>query len=177
MPPILDCCRTVALLSLSALVIVLNGSPGAAQTPRQKPQAEAEVPPSDSELYCRNIAEAASEARLKWQTWKLISLEARLRDRIAELQRKEKEFEKWVERREVLLNEVEDQVVSIIGRMRPEAAAAQLATTDEEAAVGVLLKLKARSASSILDEMEPSRAAQLTQSMMGLTDPEAQRSF
>ena len=118
-----------------------------------------------------------SEARLKWQTWKLISLEASLRDRIEELQRKEREFEKWVKRREDLLNEVEDQVVTIIGRMRPEAAAAQLSTTDEEAAVGVLLKLKARVASSILDEMEPARAAQLTQSMMGLAHPEEQRSF
>ncbi|MBN9670736.1 MotE family protein [Labrenzia aggregata] len=177
----MDGCRAAALLAFSAFFITLNGSPGAAQTPRLKPRTLVEVeavePPSDSELYCKNIAETASEARLKWQTWKLISLEARLRDRIAELQRKETEFEKWVERREVLLNEVEDQVVSIIGRMRPDAAAAQLSTTDEEAAVGVLLKLKARAASSILDEMEPSRAAQLTQSMMGLTDPETQRSF
>ncbi|GAA0771096.1 MotE family protein [Roseibium denhamense] len=156
-----------------------------AQTPPVRPKPvmttaitpDAELPPRDSELYCKNIAEAASEARIEWQTWKLISLEARLRSRISELQRKEKEFEKWVERREKLLNEVEDQVVTIIGRMRPEAAAAQLSTTDEEAAVGVLLKLKARIASAILDEMEPARAAQLTQSMMGLTGPVEQRSF
>jgi flagellar motility protein MotE (MotC chaperone) len=172
--------RTFTLLVLAAVSITFAG-PALAQAPRQKPHlgesALATVPPQDSELYCKNIAEAASDARIKWQTWKLISLEASLRDRIEELQRKEREFEKWVERREDLLNEVEDQVVSIIARMRPEAAAAQLQTTDEEAAVGVLLKLKARVASSILDEMEPSRAAQLTQSMMGLTHPEIQRSF
>lgn len=180
MPRHLDRGRTFTLLVLAAVSITFGGQ-AVAQAPRQKPHAResavAPVPPQDSELYCKNIAEAASDARIKWQTWKLISLEASLRDRIEELQRKEREFEKWVERREDLLNEVEDQVVSIIGRMRPEAAAAQLQTTDEEAAVGVLLKLKARVASSILDEMEPSRAAQLTQSMMGLTHPEIQRSF
>ena len=173
--------RKLALLALAAVSIALSSGSAAAQPPREKPRQvntiPIELPPQDSELYCKNIAEAASDARIKWQTWKLISLEARLRDRIAELQRKEEEFETWVKRREDLLNEVEDQVVTIIGRMRPEAAAAQLSTTDEEAAVGVLLKLKARVASSILDEMEPSRAAQLTQSMMGLTNPEAQRSF
>jgi flagellar motility protein MotE (MotC chaperone) len=107
----------------------------------------------------------------------MIALEGRLQARIAELQRKEREFEAWVERREQLLKQVEDQVVSIIGRMRPTAAAEQLSTTEEEAAVGVLLKLKARVASAILDEMEPARAAQLTQTMMGFTDPEIQRRF
>lgn len=181
MPSQLNRSRLLRFLSLAAVSAVLGVSAAAAQEPREKPAevttVDIVVPPQDSELYCRNIAEAASDARLKWQTWKLISLEARLRDRIGELQRKEREFESWVKRREDLLNEVEDQVVSIIGRMRPEAAAAQLSTTDEEAAVGVLLKLKARIASSILDEMEPARAAQLTQSMMGLTNPETQRSF
>lgn len=161
-----------------ALLMSAFLSPAAgAQAPKSKPLAEKTVPPSDGDLYCQNIAEAAADARIQWQTWKMISLEARLRDRIVELQRKEKEFEDWVQRREVLLNEVEDQVVQIIGRMRPDAAAAQLSTTDEVAAAGVLLKLKARVASSILDEMDPARAAQLTQSMMGLTDPDGQRSF
>lgn len=177
MPLTLDGCRRFSLLALAAFIIAADGHSASAQAPRQKPRSEAVEPPSDSELYCKNVAEAASEARIQWQTWKLISLEASLRDRIAELQRKEKEFEKWVKRREDLMDEVEDQVVSIIGRMRPEAAAAQLSTTDEEAAVGVLLKLKARVASSILDEMDPARAAQLTQSMMGLTNTAEQRSF
>jgi len=180
MPFTLDSGLRQGFLAIAAFSIAFTGLPAAAQAPKDKPKlVEVEVitPPSDSELYCKNIAEAASDARIKWQTWKLISLEANLRDRISELQRKEKEFEKWVKRREELLNEVEDQVVTIIGRMRPEAAAAQLSTTDEQAAVGVLLKLKARVASSILDEMDPARAAQLTQSMMGIANPEMQRSF
>lgn len=181
MPRQLNRSRKVCFLVFAAVAVAITSGAAMAQAPRHKPvdepATEAVQPPQDSELYCKNIAEAASDARIKWQTWKLISLEARLRDRISELQRKENEFELWVKRREDLLNEVEDQVVSIIARMRPEAAAAQLSTTDEEAAVGVLLKLKSRIASSILDEMEPSRAAQLTQSMMGLTNPEAQRSF
>lgn len=187
MPISLDGRRVVAILTFLSLQCLSLGAYAQAQPPKQKPTVEiVEVMPqqlgegqvpSDSELYCKNIASAASDARVQWQTWKMISLEARLRDRIAELKRREEQFENWVERRENLLNEVEDQVVNIIGRMRPEAAAAQLSTTEEVAAVGVLLKLKARVASSILDEMDPARAAQLTQSMMGFTNPEPQRSF
>jgi len=128
-------------------------------------------------LYCENTAESAADARNSWQAWILISLEARLNSRIEELARREAEFEAWVKRREEMLSEVEDQVVTIIGRMRPEAAAAQLATTDEDTAVSVLLKLKARQASQILDEMEPGRAAQLTQTMVGISDPNSERSF
>ncbi|MTI45924.1 hypothetical protein E1178_20155 [Roseibium hamelinense] len=147
-----------------------------AQAPMPKPDIP--QPREDAVLYCENTADKAAEARLQWQTWKLVSLEAKLRSRIEELNRKQKEFEVWVERREKLLEEVEGQVVQIIARMRPEAAAAQLATSDDDTATGVLLKLKARDASSILDEMDPARAAQLTQSMVGFTnDNDKDRSF
>ncbi|EEE45816.2 MotE family protein [Roseibium alexandrii] len=176
-------CRKAGVLTCLAVQLICAGSAAQAQMPPEKPReatvapAQPAIPYRDSQLYCKNIAEEASDARIQWQTWKMIALEGRLQARIAELQRKEREFEAWVERREQLLEQVEDQVVSIIGRMRPTAAAEQLSTTEEEAAVGVLLKLKARVASAILDEMEPARAAQLTQTMMGFTDPEIQRRF
>ncbi|MCV0428752.1 MAG: hypothetical protein K5905_25140, partial [Roseibium sp.] len=104
MPLIMNSCRRSGFLALLAVSFAFGGGEAHSQEPRGKPVAEVVVPPKDSELYCRNIADAASNARIQWQTWKLISLEARLRDRIAELQRKEKEFEKWVIRREELLN-------------------------------------------------------------------------
>lgn len=180
--------RKVGILTCLALQMVCAGNMAQAQTPPSKPAdmvhkvktepvEGVERPQRDSELYCKNIAEAASDARIKWQTWKMIALEGRLQARIAELQRREREFEEWVQRREDLLEQVEDQVVTIIGRMRPTAAAEQLSTTEDNAAVGVLLKLKARAASAILDEMEPARAAQLTQSMMGFSNPEVRRRF
>ena len=183
MSKFVDECRKAGVLTCLVLQLICAVSAAQAQTPPQKPQeaaaapAQPAIPYRDSQLYCKNIAEAASDARIQWQTWKMIALEGRLQARIAELQRKEREFEAWVERREQLLEQVEDQVVSIIGRMRPTAAAEQLSTTEEDAAVGVLLKLKARVASAILDEMEPARAAQLTQTMLGFTDPEVQRRF
>lgn len=127
--------------------------------------------PSDVELYCKNIAQSAEEARITWQTWNLLSLETKVKAQVALLEKKRAEFEDWVERREKLLEEVEGHVVSIVSRMRPETAAAQLATADEDTATGVLMKLKARVASEILDEMDPARAAQLTQAMVGFTDP------
>jgi flagellar motility protein MotE (MotC chaperone) len=51
--------------------------------------------------------------------------------------------------------------------MRPDAAALQLAATDEETAAAVLSKLDARTSSTILGEMEPTHAARLTTIMVG----------
>lgn len=167
--------RCIRIL-LIAGVTWTSTSSAFAQAPKAKPPM-AESPERDAALYCRNTADAAAEARLQWQTWNLISLEAKLQARIADLNRKQAEFEAWVERREKLLSEVEGQVVSIISRMRPDAAAAQLATSEDATAIGVLLKMKARTASEILDEMDPARAAQLTQSMVGFSNNADERSF
>lgn len=180
-------CRFLNFSGMVSLAVMILAAPAAAQTAsnlRNSAAAQPPVPvpaepvqagaPSDAALYCQNMAGAASDARLAWQTWNLISLEERLQNRIRELEQKRAEYEEWVQRREKVLGEVEGHVVSIFQRMRPEAAAAQLATLDEDTAVAVLVKLNARAASQILDEMEPSRAAQLTHSMAGLSKSEAQ---
>ncbi len=173
--------RTVSVLTLTCLFAALGVVPGTAQAPKPKPEPEAgkveQLPGSDAGFYCKNIADKATDARIAWQTWQLVGLEAKLRERAAELERKEAEYKAWVKRREKLLENVEGQVVSIIARMRPEMAAAQLSTSDEETATGVLLKLKPRVASEILDEMEPAQAARLTQLMVGFSDPLKEGSF
>ena len=55
----------------------------------------------------------------------------------------------------------------IYARMRPDAAAVQLAAMDEETASAVLTKLEPRTASLILNEMEPTQAARLTATISG----------
>ena len=52
-------------------------------------------------------------------------------------------------------------MLRIYARMRPDAAALQLAALDEETAAAVLTKLEPRTASLILNEMDPAQAARL----------------
>lgn len=189
--------KIIFRLLAAGTVVVVSASAALAQEPKLKPQPVPEktsariqspapkpdtpnieqLPANDAEFYCKNISDKAVEARIAWQTWKLVGLETKLKERADELAKAQEKLKTWVERREKLLDEVEDQVVAIIARMRPDSAAAQLATTDEDTAVGVLLKLKARAASEILDEMEPARAALLTQLMVGFSAPTLKRSF
>ena len=117
--------------------------------------------------YCANVAPLAAEARVAWQEKRLTELEGQVKQRIAELEKKEAEAREWVSKREALMNSASDDVVAIYGKMEPEAAAAQLAAMDDATAVSILGKLNARAASAILNEMEAGRAGKLTGIMSG----------
>ncbi|WP_246728315.1 MotE family protein [Microvirga terricola] len=112
--------------------------------------------------YCANIADAAADARFAWQKETLASLEREIEGRIKALEEKRAEYEAWLKRRNEFLAKADEAVVAIYSRMRPDAAALQLANMQDDTAAAILAKLNPRSASAVLNEMEPARAAQLT---------------
>jgi flagellar motility protein MotE (MotC chaperone) len=118
-------------------------------------------------LYCENIRDAAHEARVGWQAQSLLEIEARIEARMRELADLRADYEEWLARRQEFLRKAEDGVIDIYARMRPEAAAAQLASMDNETASAVIAKLNPRQSSAILNEKEPGRAAQLTKTVAG----------
>jgi flagellar motility protein MotE (MotC chaperone) len=117
--------------------------------------------------YCANIAPTAVEARIAWQMKRLGELDVQIKKRIAELDAKEAEARDWVNKREDMLKKASDDVVAIYGKMRPEAAAAQLIAMDDSSAAAILSKLNAREASAILNEMDAAHAAKLTDLISG----------
>ena len=139
---------------------------GAAVVPRAAaPQAQ--PIPAEVQQFCTSNAAVAGQARIAWEAAKLKELETKLRQRISELDAKRGEYEEWMRKREEALKKARENVVAIYQRMRPDAAALQLAAMDDEMAAAVLVKLKPASASAILNEMEPGRAARLTATMAG----------
>ncbi|HLH10780.1 MAG TPA: hypothetical protein VKV77_02750 [Methylovirgula sp.] len=117
--------------------------------------------------FCTNNAGAASAARVAWEAAKLNDLDDRLKQRIAELEAKTAEYETWLNKRNAALKYVQEDIVSIYTKMAPEAAAAELAAMDDDLAAAVLVKLNSRAASAILGEMDPTKAAHLTNTMLG----------
>jgi flagellar motility protein MotE (MotC chaperone) len=126
------------------------------------------TPQTDPAMFCNNVVDAASDARLAWQMKELEKAEVLLRERIAEMEAKRAEYEKWLKLRNDFLRQAEDAVVTIYSKMRPESAALQLASMSDETAAALIAKLNVRSASRILDEMEPARAAHLTNVLAGM---------
>ncbi|AWN37620.1 MotE family protein [Methylobacterium radiodurans] len=118
--------------------------------------------------YCAGIADAAADARFAWQKEQLSALERDVEARIAKLEAKRAEYEEWLARRNAFLAKADEGVVALYAKMRPDAAAPQLATMPEDAAAAILSKLNARAASAILAEMEAARAAGLARKMSDL---------
>jgi flagellar motility protein MotE (MotC chaperone) len=142
----------------------------AAATPHSEPAAKAKPAaplPREIKQFCANMTNSAVDARVAWQAAKLVELEAKLRQRIAEFEAKRADYEDWLHKHDEALKQAKQDVVSIYSKMRPDAAAAQLAVMDDVMAASVLAKLNARIASSILAEMDPGRAARITNAMVG----------
>jgi len=117
--------------------------------------------------YCISIADAAADARFAWQKQTLGEMEKELERRIVILETRTAEYREWLARRDAFVEKAQESLVRIYARMRPDAAASQLAAIDEETAAAVLTKLNPRNASAILNEMPPGPAARLTTTIAG----------
>jgi len=142
----------------------------ASVTALPKPAAPQGAVSADNEipLFCSNVADPAVDARLAWQLKELEKAESLLRERIAEVEAKRAEYEKWMALRDDFLKKAEAQVVEIYSRMKPDAAATQIAGMADETAAAVLAKLSPRSSSAIFNEMDTARAAHLADLLGGM---------
>ena len=136
--------------------------------PKPAPPQAAPAPDNEIALFCSNVADPAADARLAWQLKELEKAESLLRERIAEVEAKRVEYEKWMALRDDFLKKAEASVVEIYSRMKPEAAATQIAGMADETAAAVLAKLSPRSSSAIFNEMDTARAAHLADLLGGM---------
>ena len=83
------------------------------------------------------------------------------------LEAKRAEYQEWLQRRDEFINKAEGSLVALYSKIKPDAAAMQLADLDEEAAAALLLKLSPRNASAILNQMDAAKAARLVSVMIG----------
>ncbi|MDA9426148.1 MULTISPECIES: MotE family protein [Bradyrhizobium] len=148
---------------------VRPAKPGSvAAPPKPAPSQAAPAPDNEIALFCSNVADPAVDARLAWQLKELEKAESLLRERIAEVEAKRAEYEKWMALRDDFLKKAEASVVEIYSRMKPEAAATQIAGMTDETAAAVLAKLSPRSSSAIFNEMDTARAAHLADLLGGM---------
>lgn len=142
-------------------------SAGVASSPKPLPSA---ATPNENEIaqFCSNVADPAVDARLAWQMKELEKAEAKLRERIAEVEAKRAEYEKWMALRDEFLKKAEASMVEIYSRMRPEAAATHIAGMSDDTAAAVLAKLSPKNSSAIFNEMDSARAAHLADLLGGM---------
>ncbi|AQT46662.1 MULTISPECIES: MotE family protein [Bartonella] len=134
--------------------------PSAPSAQRTLPSANASQ--DEIEKFCGNIDSQAADARFELQSQQLQQLRTQIDDRIKVLEEKRQEYENWLNKRNEFLAKAQDSLVNIISKMRPDAAAAQLALVDDFAAAAIMLKLTPRVSSAIMNELPPEKSANLT---------------
>ncbi|MEL6089639.1 MotE family protein [Bartonella schoenbuchensis] len=115
------------------------------------------------ERFCDNIGSQAADARFQLQRQQLQQLRDQIDERVKTLEEKRREYEVWLEKRNEFLSMAEDSLVEIISKMRPDAAAAQLALMSDLVAASLVLKLSPKISSAIMNELPPEKSAELTQ--------------
>ncbi|RCL03178.1 MAG: hypothetical protein JSC189_000322 [Candidatus Tokpelaia sp. JSC189] len=111
--------------------------------------------------FCQNVGDQAQDARFELQLRQLNVMRDEVDVRIKLLEEKRKEYDDWLARRNDFLAKAQDSFVGIISKMRPDAAAAQLALVDEIAAASIIFKLEPRVSSAIMNELQPEKSANL----------------
>lgn len=180
--------RHALLLAAAALVAVLpvRAEEAAAPAASAAPAAPARVrvvgpdgqtlpaseaaPMSDVQRYCANIADQALDARNALQLKKVEAAETELSQRIDELEKKREEVQGWIAERKAFLDSTAGIMTDIYALMKPDAAAAQLASLERPVAASLLTRLKSRQASAILAEMPAPVASELAALIVKRTD-------
>ena len=121
--------------------------------------------------FCTNIADAARDQRYLIQKQELETLQKDVDERIKVLEARRAEYEDWLKRRNDFLKSVESDLVEVYRKMKPDAAAAQLAELKPEIASAIVMKLPPRQSSTILGEMPADKAAALTRIIASASDP------
>ncbi|RYB05945.1 MotE family protein [Lichenibacterium ramalinae] len=160
------------IAALLGLCPVAAHAAGPAPGPAVPAALPAALPaPTDAQRFCQNVAAAAADARFALQTRKLNELQAGIAERVAALEAKEVEVKAVLAAHEEARKHAEDSLVAIYGKMRPDAAAQQVAALDDATAAAVLRGLNARQASAILNEIPAERAVKLVNTIAGLVPP------
>jgi flagellar motility protein MotE (MotC chaperone) len=141
--------------------------PPPAQTPAGgEPAKKAAEPMTADEKqvhqYCINISSAAADARFAWEKKSMEEVAKDIDERIAKLEEKTEEYKKWLAKRDEFSSRAQLELVNIFSKMKPDAAAAQMADMNEDLAAALLLKLKPTNSSAILNQINPAKGARLS---------------
>lgn len=152
----------------AVLAGVLGLASASAEPGAPAPRASSLAKPKELDSYCANIAASVESGRLERGRRELAELEGHLSERLAALESKERELRALLDRLDAFQSKSNESLVGLYARMKPEAAAAQLAQLDEDTAAALMLQLKTKVSSAILSEMEAARGAALAKKIAQL---------
>lgn len=117
--------------------------------------------------YCEVIVPQAAQALIDKKNAELDRIRQDLDQQLSEIKRQRQAIEEAERRQQASNARATKDLLAILSKMRPDAAAAQLAAMDETLSAGLVARLEPRIASAILNEMPPAKAARMADSIGG----------
>lgn len=158
---------------LLGLILSVPGVAAEEAKPDDKVTEVLQMPPSSgpelspAQQYCSNIMDATTAAQIAQQTRNLEKAQKQVDDRLGLLAEKADVLKKWIKLREDFTARATESLVQIYSKMKPDAAAPQLAAMDEMVAAAIMSKLTPKASSLIMTEMEVAKAARLSAVIAG----------
>ncbi|RYE56827.1 MAG: flagellar protein [Rhizobiaceae bacterium] len=167
--------RYLRIALAPALLVAIGSLSGAMAQEEQKPKPAAKTAREEIKAFCANIADSARDQRYLLQKEELVKLQAQVDDRMSQLDKKRVEYETWLKQRNEFLQKAEAGLVDIYKGMPADAAAGQLNLVNPNLASAIIMRLSPRQSSLILAEMQPEKAAALTEIISAAGSRNAQR--
>ena len=123
--------------------------------------------------FCQVLANGLKDQLLDAQKTRLLEIKDEIDKKMAALNFRLEEYKQVLKERDDQLKKIDDNIIAIYTKMRPETAASQLTLLDNKDAATILSKLNPKISSTILNEMDPNKAAQLTELLttLNFTNP------
>ncbi|PZM12004.1 MotE family protein [Rhizobium tubonense] len=163
-------------LLLPAIAVVMLTIPGAFAQEAPKPASDPATSQDEIRQFCTNIADSARDQRYLLQKQELEKLQGDVDARIAVMDKRKAEYEDWLKRRNDFLQKADASLVDIYKNMKPDAAAASLNDVSIVTAAAIIMKLSSRQSGLILSEMDPEKAAKVTNIMAMALNPNTSKS-
>lgn len=129
----------------------------------------------DQQEYCANIAASSETLRLERRRKELAALETEIETKLQALEARENALRVILDRLDSFERNASEALVGLYSRMKPEAAAAQLAELDDDVGASLRLQMKSKISSAILSEMGAARGAALVKKISDLRNSSAGR--
>lgn len=144
-----------------AQVVVAGAQPIGAATPVGASAATQRDYAASAEEFCKNVSPVAAEARAAWLQRSIAELEREMAARTALLDARIAEHKEWLAKRQAFADQITGGLVQLFTRMRPDAAALQVAAMDEVMAAALLMRLEPKASSALMSEVPAAKAARL----------------
>lgn len=140
------------------------------EEPASARAADNEETRRSTEAVCPIVLDPATQTAIESERRSLHAMAQDVADKTAILEQRTEALKAWLQKRDMLVRQVNKFITDTYSRMKADAAAAQLSAMDFAQAGAILSRLDPDKAGAIMSEMDPGKAATILAALNSTVD-------